>query len=354
MRLLSILGTLTLVAVSSNIHANVNLLTPPPPQQQQLIVNNRILTKVNEQTISVLDVMKKMDVFLNRYYPEYANSINARHQYFTSQWRATLTQMIDNELMLADAEKLELKVTDAEVREAILERFGPNIMISLDKLQLSYEEARKMVHTDIIAEKMTWYRINSKAVQSVNPQDIKQAYKSYLIKNPAKEQWEYEVLSIRTKSEEAGKLFAEKTYAMMQTSEQSFEELVQDLKNECTDDPEISINLSEEFKTDTKTISDSHKQALMSLVVNSISEPIRQLSKADQSVVYRIFHLKNHIKLPQQSFSKVANKLREELLNIAATKESALYLGKIRKKFGYDSQSIQQEIPADFQPFVLK
>jgi hypothetical protein len=334
------------------MHANLNM--PNMPTQQHLIVNNRILAKVNEKTISVLDVMKKMEVFLNRYYPEYANSLPARHQYFSSQWRSTLIQMIDNELMLQDAEKLELKVSDSEVREAVIERFGPNIMASLDQLQMSYEEARKMVHTDIIADKMTWYRINSKAMQAVNPQDIKQAYQSYLIKNPEKEEWVYEVVSIRTKSEEAGKLFAEKTHGLLKTARRSFQELVQELKEECGPESDLSISLSEEFKTDTKTISDAHKQGLLSLVVNSISEPIRQVSRADQSIVYRIFHLKNHAKIPPLPFSKVSEKLREELLNLAAAKESKLYLEKIREKFGYDSQAIQENIPADFQPFVLK
>lgn len=352
MRLFSILATLTISTIFSDIHSNLNM--PNMPVHQHLIVNNRILAKVNEKTISVLDVMKKMEVFLNRYYPEYASSLPARHQYFSSQWRSTLIQMIDNELMLQDAEKLELKVSDSEVREAVIERFGPNIMASLDQLQMSYEEARKMVHTDIIADKMTWYRINSKAMQAVNPQDIKQAYQSYLIKNPEKEEWVYEVVSIRTKSEEAGKLFAEKTHGLLKTAGRSFQELVQELKEECGPESDLSISLSEEFKTDTKTISDAHKQGLLSLVVNSISEPIRQVSRADQSIVYRIFHLKNHAKIPPLPFSKVSEKLREELLNLAAGKESKLYLEKIREKFGYDSQAIQENIPADFQPFVLK
>ena len=38
-------------------------------EPEHLIVNNRILAKVNGKTISVVDVMKKMDVFLNRAYP---------------------------------------------------------------------------------------------------------------------------------------------------------------------------------------------------------------------------------------------------------------------------------------------
>src|SRR5579871_780542 len=119
-------------------------------EPQELVVYNRILAKVNDKTISVIDVMKKMDLFLQKYYPQFAGSKAARYQFYSSQWRETLTQMIDQELMIADAEKLEVKVTDAEVREELLNRFGPNIMTVLDGLGVTYDEARKMIHNEML------------------------------------------------------------------------------------------------------------------------------------------------------------------------------------------------------------
>src|SRR6202034_4472157 len=43
-------------------------------EPQDIVIYNRILAKVNGKTISVIDVMKKMDLFLQRYYPNYAQS----------------------------------------------------------------------------------------------------------------------------------------------------------------------------------------------------------------------------------------------------------------------------------------
>ena len=85
-------------------------------KQSEILVNNRILASVNGKNISVVDVMKKMDVYIARAYPEYADSNVHRHQFFIQNWRQTLDQLIDNELIMADAEKLEIKITDAEIR----------------------------------------------------------------------------------------------------------------------------------------------------------------------------------------------------------------------------------------------
>ena len=100
--------------------------------------------------------------------------------------------------MIADAEKLEVKVTDAEVREEILNRFGPNIMPNLDKLGVTYEEAAKMIHEEMIMQRMIWFRVNSKALAKSTRQDVKEAYKQYCDKNPELEEWQYQVLSIRS------------------------------------------------------------------------------------------------------------------------------------------------------------
>ncbi|MBM3207501.1 MAG: hypothetical protein FJZ57_02700 [Chlamydiae bacterium] len=354
MKFRCLLVSIALLSTQPLLNANMGLLNIGQNAAPQLVVNNRIVAKVNDKTISVLDIMKKMDVFIARYYPQYSDNVHAKYQYFNTHWKDVLTQIIDSELMLLDAEKLELKVSDSDVREALLERFGPNIMVSLDKLQLSYEEAKKMVHTDLIVERMTWYRIHSKALQSVNPNDIKLAYADYLQKNPPQEEWEYQVVSVRAKNEEIGKDLVNKAHSLIATSKYSLSEVIEQIKANVPENSGTSISLSEDFKTNSKTISETHKQVLINLMVDSISAPIRQLSKADQSVVYRLFYLKDHSKILPESFSKISEKLKQELLNESASKESRVYLEKLRSKFGYDMRTILEDIPKDFHPFEIK
>ncbi len=99
----------------------------------EIIVNNRILAKVQGKSISVLDVMKKMDLFISDHYPEILNAPAGKFQFYQAQWKPVLDQLIDTQLMMADAENREHKITvsDGELREEVMLRFGPNVMGTL-------------------------------------------------------------------------------------------------------------------------------------------------------------------------------------------------------------------------------
>ena len=327
-------------------------IAPPLEDENSadLIIHNRILAKVNEKIISVIDVMKRMDLFLQKNYPHLANSKMARYQFYSSQWRDYLSQMIDTELMLVDAEKLELKVAEAEVREEILNRFGPNIMPTLDKLGVTYDEARKMILDEMIVQRMVWFRVNSKALNSVNSKDVKDAYNQYCIENPEMQEWDYQVLSIRSPNKTSSELLASRAFELMNTHLN----LASVSEQLGTPDEATTISISQEIKADEKNISASHREVLETLAVNTFSKPVPQVSRVDNSVVYRIFHLKKHSKKEVTPFEKMAERLKEELLQQAAAKENAQYIVKLRERLGYDEKNMVETLPSDFQPFVLR
>jgi len=348
----SCLFGLSLVAIPLSYADAPGLMETEEPHQ--LIVNNRILAKVNGKTISVIDVMKKMDIHLNQNYPHLTSSKIAHFQFYNSQWRSTLAQMIDSELMMADAEHLELKVKDAEVREEILQRFGPNVIPTLDKLGMTYEEARKMVLSEMIVQRMQWYRVNSKALQKVNPQDIKEAYKDYCEKNPSLEEWRYQMLSVRSEKPGLGEQIAKLAFESLKNHGIAFAAVADQLKQDPAFDPSATIAISPEYSVNEKTVSQAHKDALFSLAVGSYSEPIAQISRVDGSMVYRIFFLKDHSKVPVPPFEKLAEKLRDDLMQKAFVQENSQYISKLRERLGYDEKHMTESLPTDFQPFVMR
>lgn len=321
--------------------------------QPEIIVQNRILASVNGKNISVFDVMKKMDVFLSRAYPEEAKSTMQRYQFFSQNWRHVLTQLVDNELILADAEKLQLKIPDAKVRELIHERFGPNVMASLDELGLTLDEAWKMIYTEIAVQQVSWYRVYKKAQDKIGPQEIKKAYQIFLKENPPKEEWKYQVLSIRAKTEKLGNLYAQKAHSLIRNEPISFEALAKRLVEESDHDPSITITVSEDYNLENKDLSDAHKNVLCSLRPGSYSEPIAQVSRRDRSTVHRIFFLKDHLKTPPPSFDSMVEQLQDELVQKEINVELPVYLTKLRKQFNFDEKNLEV-IPQDFQPFTLK
>ncbi|HSX12072.1 MAG TPA: SurA N-terminal domain-containing protein [Rhabdochlamydiaceae bacterium] len=321
------------------------------PSDGRLVVNNRILARIQNKTISVLDVMKRMDVQLARSYPQYADNPVARYQFFTNQWRTTLNQMIDNELMLADAEKLELKVNDADVREQLHERFGPNIMPTLDKLGITYDEAWQMIHAENVVQRMNWYRVQSKAVNGIGPKDVKEAYKKYCALNPPVETWKYQVLSIRSPDEKTGALWAEKARQDLKSEGVDFK-LVGEKAKELLDSS-ITFNVSEDYEVTGKNLSESHKAILTSLAVGTYSEPVKQVSRFDKSIVHRIFHLKDHQVTQTASFKEKYEELYEDLVQRAIDKEAKTYLIKVRERFNFDEKFLL-DIPNDFVPFSFR
>jgi hypothetical protein len=211
---------------------------------------------------------------------------------------------------------------------------------------LTYDEARKMILDEMIVQRMIWYRVNSKALNKINSADVKQAYKQYCEKNPELEEWQYQVLSIRSASKEASEALAGRAFELLQSKLEPEKVVEQLASNEVT--------LSPEMQADEKSLSSSHKEVLKTLCENAFSSPIAQVSRTDNSVVHRIFYLKKHTKKVLPPFKKMADQLKDQLLQDAATKENTQYLMKLRDRLGYDEKQMTDTLPKDFQPFAIR
>ncbi len=317
-------------------------------QPQKIVVNNRILTNVNGKTLSMLDVVKQMDVYLSQYYPQYLDTEEAKIQFYNSQWKSTLQRMIDQELMMADAESREVKATDAEVREEIQNRYGPNVMGSLDKLGISYEEAKKMVYQDLVAQKIQWLRVSSKVFARVTTEVVKKAFDEYLIKNPPKEMWTYQFLTLRYDEIDTAMALAEQIKDLQETSGSLLSVAADLFKQKLPETEWTHLSLSTELESEDKELSEAHRNVLSKLTVSGWSQPIVQQSR-DGSQVVRLFHLKSHTKQETPLFETMANGLRQEIMNQYAEKEMDVYLARLHQRFNYNKDSL--DLPPQFEPF---
>lgn len=325
----------------------------PDKADGQITINNRLLARVNDKTITVLDVVKKMDLFLSAYYPEAMKLTSSRYQFYMSNWKAVLERMIDDQLILADSEGKDFKITEGEIRQAILDRLGPNVMASLDKLNMNYEEARKMIHEELIVQKMMGAKVHSKAFQSVGPSQVKTAYKDYIAEQATGQEWEYQVVSIRSPNVILSEQLAAHAYILLSAAKSGPEALAAKLQEiRKPEDPEFAVNVSQILKANEKTISEAHRKGLQGLEPGMYSKPIAQVSGIDKVTVQRIFFLKDLGNKEPPSFDEIANKLRENLMEVAATQAERIYKTKLRQRFSFDSLHLE-EIPSDFQPFIL-
>lgn len=323
-------------------------LSSPMPgmmgQDQKMQITNKVLVNVMNKPISVLDVVKKMNVILEENYPEYKNIKEARFQFYKQNWKGTLMQMIDSELMLKDAEKLELKVTDAEVREELYNRFGPNIMKSLNEIGITYDEAKKMIHTDFITQRMMWYRVQSKAFSNVGPDEVKKQYAEYLKKNPKSHLWTYEVLTVKSQLKELSTSAAQKAFNLLSASKAGLKEVATTLKNDPSSNNNLQITVSELLTAKEYELSESHKSVLKTLKEGDFSPPVEQISRNGKEKVFRVFHLVKQDTTQPESFHSFAEHSKYNLIQEYSQEFNRNYVEKLREKYGFKDLSFLEKL----------
>lgn len=320
-------------------------------EEPKLVVNNRILAKVNSKVISVIDLMKKMDMLFYKQFPQFATSIPARYQYYLANWKNVLTEMIDKELILADSEEVKLSVSAGDVREEMETLFGPNIIVNLDKIGLTYNEANKMVLDDIIMKRMLYFRVQSKALAKVTPQTIRNFYAEIAQKNIRDNVWVYNVVTIRHKDGAKAAETANYVYQLLSQDKLPLADLTEKFKDQ--EDKNSKVSVSEEFQTNEKELSETYMKTLITLAPESYSTPIMQKSRSDKSSVVRIFYLKKVIPGGAIPFSELADKIKEKLLDDEMDKESESYLKRLRQQYHVQDEDVEALLKEGFVPFEL-
>ena len=252
-----ILSTLTLfisLGFSNPMMLNqsdqLNTLAPSAPH---LVVNNRPLIKVNGKVISLIDVMKKMDIIIHEHFPEVSTSVVSLFQFYSNQWKPILEDMVFNELMILDAEQKEIKVSEGDVREEMERRFGPNIITTLAGLKLQYDEVKQMIHDEIVVRRVQGLKVYSKVQLAVTPELIRNSYSAYTKENPPKEEWKYQVLSVR--GEDADTCLT--TINSISDKLKLENTKLSDIASEASESVEkdINVNLSKEYVVNDTSIS---------------------------------------------------------------------------------------------------
>ena len=323
------------------------VIAAPPPDfafgqnyPQNIVVNNRILLKIDGKAVTIMDVVRKMDLLFYRQYPDLASSAMARYQFYTSGWRSVLGAVIDDYLIVADAEEKEITINDGEVREELEKMFGPDVVLNLDQLGMTLEEAFDLLKTELTVQRMTAIMVRSKAITDVHPLSVRKKYQELLSENPSKNYWVYQVLSIRGPEHEG---VAREAYRLISEQRIPFEEVAQQVKQEGLD-----LTYSDEYRQHEGEISLAYRAVLESLSVGVASPPL------SNKMVSRLFCLKGIEKEEPRSFHTVEDELKSELIQEAISRHNIEYRGKLREHYGLTEKYLNSIIPETLQPFALR
>lgn len=323
-------------------------------EEPRIIVNHRILAKVNGKFISAYDVMKKMDVLFYKHFPEYLSSTEIRYQYYQHNWKETLKELINKELILSAAKESKLEISGGEVRQEIEKMFGPNVIERLNQAGLTLEEALEMVKGDLLLQKLLGAHVHSKVFRRVTPARVRRAYNKFIQnpKNARLSQWTYQIISVKAKDAKKSEEVAKLAHQLLEKGIKR-EELVQAIKNGNEIGRKSQISVSSEIKSTEKEISSTYKEILASLQEGAYSTPFIYKGKEGTGVVYRILYLKEKIEGGMPSFKEMENQLKEELTSAVIEEETDAYLKKLQKHFRFKDEDLKRDWPASYQPFSL-
>jgi hypothetical protein len=348
------LGTLIILGISCLSAAPFAQKVEGP--KRDLLVNNRVLARPVGKTITMMDVVKRLDMFFYRTYPELAHSPEARYEFYVMHWRQALDEMINSALILADAEEKKVPIHDGDIRKEMEQNFGPQVVDTIDKMGLTFDEVWEMTRTELIVRQMNGYMVHSKAISTIGPGRLMDAYNRYSDQQGETGIWRYRVLSIRDASEERGREAAAVAYEALANGS-SLDEAVA-LLSVMQGEGEISsatkISLSELFERKAVEMAEAHRDALANLQSGCYSQPIGQTSRIDRSTVYRIFYVETFDDPGLTPFETLQKDLQSELFVEEATKAEQLYIAKLRRRYGIDEDYLSQNVPADFVPVSIR
>ncbi len=320
----------------------------------RIIIDNRVLANVNNHPISVMDVMKKMDTYFYRDYPHLVDSDIARYQFYKGHWNYVFDDMVNNELICTDAKTRKVEVTTGDIRQELDRLYGPQIITNLDKIGLSYEEAWEMTQKDIYVRRMMSSILYLKGAYDTSPADLLSAFDEYADKNKKPDHWVYHMLSFRGPNAYENAQMAKEILENLNQNAKDFGALAMLFKEQVDNFESKQISISEAFKLKDSEISATHKNILEETSLQEFSAAFEEVSRVDKKSVYRVFYLSEHIPGGKIEFSEVEDLLKEALIQSKVDSEISTYIVGLRERFGVTQKSIDEVIPSQFEPFLIR
>jgi hypothetical protein len=328
---------LTLLALTTTLLGAAPMPGMPDPRAMarggaaptSVICEPRILARVNGKVITTGDLVQRMDRILKTQAPHLVDEPAEKFQFYQAYWRPVLEEMIDSQLILADAQEREIVVEEGDVRDELNKRLGSSPHEKLEQMGCSFEEALQMVREELTTQRMIGMMAYSKAFLEVTPGAIKAAYdREYGAQG--QERLRYRVLTLRSKDAEAAAEAAQRLETLAKQPSKEPVEKWADLARKG--DKRINAQLSEEWDRVLPEMSELHAKALGHLQPGQVTGPLFQQGAEGESI-FRLFYLADRSRSDPPPFAQMQQSLRNRLLDQVVQRETDQYLGQLRRQY---------------------
>lgn len=310
-----IIKILLVITLPTILFCNSTGMVPQNFLKAKVLSQNKPLARVADEIITVHDVKRRMDIHLQEHYPNILGDANAKVQFYTRFYQQSLDELILQKLLVAEALDREIKISEPDIHQEMHNRFGSNPVQKLSELDITYEDCKTQIKEEIIVQNMLHINATMQALSSATPKAVITAYHQYLKDNPPKDNWDYQVITIKGDDTKKCNDAAQKTKKLL--TELKSEHLKDILTMAANDNllKDVQMNVSKTFSSDSSQLSTEHKSVLLNLTKDSFSDPTLQYSRATNSEVYRIFHLIDHKQAQAASLEEKTKELKSAIIN---------------------------------------
>lgn len=310
--------------------------------QPEVFAENRVLATVRDQVITVVDVMKKLDMIFYQQFPEYRNSPQARFEFYRANWRRVLEELVDRQLVLSWSEEKQFTVTNGDIREELEEIFGPDVMVNLYEAGLSLSEVREMLRADILLRRIISFYIRTPVLTTITPAVLKKTYAQRALETKGRELVLWRSISIKQAKTSCSREQAEQIHRWLFEDKLSFEEVKAKL-------PEgVEVISSQQFRSEKREMSPRVQEILRSLKPGVPSSLVSYEGREGQ--VWRIYLVDERTTAPMPSFSEMEGALRDELAAPQISKKTEEFFDDLRKQYHVKAIFSSEQLQA-LEPF---
>jgi hypothetical protein len=315
--------------------------------RSSIVVENRVLATVRDQVITVIDVMKKLDLIFYQQFPQYRGMPEARYEFYRSNWRKVFEELVDRQLIHSLAEEKQFTVTNGDIREELEEAFGPNVMMNLYEEGLSMHEVHEMMKADILLRRIISFYVHTPVMSLITPEVLRAAYQTKIEELKGRKGFIWRSVTIRAKGKDCPKEEANKIWKLLEKDRQSIESI------ESTRPEGIECTVSQPFKSEQREVSPVVLKTLEKLPLHSFSEPVAVTCRSDPHQSWKCYIVDECFDQQPPTFLELEATLRQELATPEVAKRTIAFFDDLRNQYHVKHIFSSEELLA-FEPFQLK
>lgn len=306
----------------------------------------RPLIRVRDSVITVVDVMKKMDLVFYQQYPQYRSSVRHRLEFYQSSWMKALRDILERKVIMIFADENKMDVGHGDVREEMEELFGPNVLLKLYEAGVTLDDAYEMVRQDIMMRRILQFYVRMPAVATITPQKIKERYVEQYENKTKGDKLSWKILSFRVPENLDAQQVSTKIIDSLNRNELNLERAKEKIPDGC------ECILSPQYITEIEQLAPSIRQTLESTPFGVWTIPQQAKEGKKGMVKWSSYLVDKKIPGEKISLNLVENEIVEELAQPLIEEKKKSFMEGLMKKFDVSFVMPEKEMES-FKPFRL-